>query len=62
MRWSFDFKNIAHLDSLTGVANRYALNEYIKLLENQPTQSSETCLMVIDIDHFKQVRRCVMDI
>ena len=51
----FRLKNIAHLDSLTGVANRYALNEYIKLLENQPTQLSETCLMVIDIDHFKQV-------
>ncbi|MDN5443750.1 MAG: GGDEF domain-containing protein, partial [Acinetobacter sp.] len=44
----FRLKNIAHLDSLTGVANRYALNEYIKLLENQPTQFSETCLMVID--------------
>lgn len=51
----FRLKNIAHLDSLTEVANRYALNEYIKLLENQPTQFSETCLMVIDIDHFKQV-------
>lgn len=51
----FRLKNIAHLDSLTGVANRYALNEYIKLLKNQPTQFSETCLMVIDIDHFKQV-------
>lgn len=51
----FRLKNIAHLDSLTGIANRYALNEYIKLLENQPTQFSETCLMVIDIDHFKQV-------
>lgn len=51
----FRLKNIAHLDSLTGVANRYALNEYIKLLENQLTQFSETCLMVIDIDHFKQV-------
>ena len=51
----FRLKNIAHLDSLTGVANRYGLNEYIILLENQPTQFSETCLMVIDIDHFKQV-------
>ncbi len=55
----FRLKNIAHLDSLTGVANRYALNEYIKLLENQPTQFSETCLMVIDIDHFKTGQRCV---
>lgn len=51
----FRLKNIAHLDSLTGVANRYALDEYIKLLENQPTQFTETCLMIIDIDHFKQV-------
>lgn len=51
----FRLKNIAHFDALTGVANRYALDEYIKLLENQPRQFAEICLMIIDIDHFKQV-------
>ena len=51
----FQLKHIAHSDSLTGVANRFALDEYIKLLEKQPTQFQNTCLIVIDIDNFKQV-------
>ena len=51
----FRLKNIAHSDSLTGLSNRFALEEYIRFLENQPGQLSQTCLMIIDIDHFKQV-------
>ncbi|PJI31021.1 GGDEF domain-containing protein [Acinetobacter pseudolwoffii] len=51
----FRLKNIAHSDSLTGLANRFALEEYIRFMENQPGQLSQTCLMIIDIDHFKQV-------
>ena len=51
----FRLKNIAHSDSLTGLSNRFALEEYIRFLENQPSQLSQTCLMIIDIDHFKQV-------
>ena len=54
----FQLKHIAHSDSLTGVANRFALDEYIKLLEKQPTQFRNTCLIVIDIDNFKQVNDC----
>lgn len=34
---------------------RDALEEYIRFMENQPGQLSQTCLMIIDIDHFKQV-------
>jgi len=51
----FRLKNIAHSDPLTGLANRFALEEYIRFMENQPGQLSQTCLMIIDIDHFKQV-------
>lgn len=51
----FRLKNIAHSDSLTGLSNRFALEEYIRFMENQPGQLSQTCLMIIDIDHFKQV-------
>lgn len=51
----FQLKHIAHSDSLTGIANRFALDEYIKLLEKQPSQFKQSCLMIIDIDNFKRV-------
>ncbi|KGT46300.1 MULTISPECIES: GGDEF domain-containing protein [Acinetobacter] len=51
----FRLKNIAHSDPLTGLSNRFALDEYIRFLEQSPSQFSQTCLMIIDIDHFKQV-------
>lgn len=51
----FRLKNIAHSDPLTGLANRFALEEYTHFLESHPSQFSQTCLMIIDIDHFKQV-------
>lgn len=51
----FHLKNIAHSDSLTGLSNRFALEEYVRFLEGHPSRFSKTCLMMIDIDHFKQV-------
>lgn len=51
----FRLQNIAHSDPLTGLANRFALEEYTRFLESHPSQFSQTCLMIIDIDHFKQV-------
>ncbi|ANF80793.1 diguanylate cyclase [Acinetobacter sp. NCu2D-2] len=51
----FRLKNIAHSDSLTGLSNRFALEEYTKFLEEHPSKFTKTCLMIIDIDHFKQV-------
>lgn len=51
----FRLKNIAHSDPLTGLANRFALEEYTRFLESHPSQFSQTCLMIIDIDYFKQV-------
>ena len=46
---------LANTDSLTGVSNRFALSEYLKSLEDKPNPFKNTCLMLIDIDHFKQV-------
>ena len=51
----FQLKHIANTDSLTGVANRFALDEYIKFRNNHSTRFKQTCLIIIDIDHFKQV-------
>lgn len=51
----FKLKHIANSDALTGVANRLALDQYIKELESNPQQLAQTCLIVIDIDDFKQV-------
>lgn len=51
----FQLKNIANSDALTGVANRLALEEYIKYMHQQPHKFFDTCLMVVDIDYFKQV-------
>uniref|UniRef100_UPI00259547F3 GGDEF domain-containing protein n=1 Tax=uncultured Acinetobacter sp. TaxID=165433 RepID=UPI00259547F3 len=51
----FQLKHIANSDSLTGVANRFALDEYIKFRESQSSQFKQTTLIIIDIDHFKQV-------
>ena len=52
---AFKLKNIANTDALTGVSNRVALDEYLKL-KNHPSQAfSDTALIIVDIDNFKQV-------
>lgn len=51
----FRLKNLAHLDSLTGLSNRFALEEYTKFLAADPQNFSQMCLMVMDIDYFKRV-------
>ncbi|WP_445117124.1 GGDEF domain-containing protein [Acinetobacter sp. WZC-1] len=51
----FQLKNIANTDPLTGVSNRLALKEYLKILKHQPQKFLTMSLMVIDIDDFKQV-------
>ena len=48
-------KHIANSDPLTGVSNRFALSEYLKEAEKRPELFKHTALMLIDIDHFKQV-------
>ena len=51
----FQLRNIANTDSLTGVSNRLALDEYIKYLEKKPEKFTQTALIIFDIDDFKQV-------
>lgn len=51
----FQLRNIAHTDTLTGVANRQALEAYFIALEQEPWKWSDLCLMIIDIDYFKQI-------
>ncbi|MEQ1451982.1 GGDEF domain-containing protein [Acinetobacter seifertii] len=53
--FEFQLKNIANTDPLTGVSNRLALAEYLKIVESYPNKFSKTCLMIIDIDRFKDV-------
>ncbi|EZQ11285.1 GGDEF domain-containing protein [Acinetobacter sp. Ver3] len=53
--FEFELKNIANTDKLTGVSNRFALEAYTKLMEAQPNKFTQTCLMIVDIDYFKQV-------
>jgi len=53
--FEFQLKNIANTDPLTGVSNRLALSEYLKIVESYPQKFTQTCLMIIDIDRFKQV-------
>ncbi|WP_336965377.1 GGDEF domain-containing protein [Acinetobacter pittii] len=53
--FEFQLKNIANTDPLTGVSNRLALSEYLKIVESYPQKFMQTCLMIIDIDRFKQV-------
>lgn len=53
--FEFQLKNIANTDPLSGVSNRLALSEYLKIVESYPQKFTQTCLMIIDIDRFKQV-------
>lgn len=48
-------KMLAHTDSLTGVSNRFALMEYVKVLEQHPELFQQSCVVLFDIDHFKSV-------
>ena len=52
---AFQLKNLANTDALTGVPNRAALDEYLKLKQLQADAFAETALIIWDIDNFKQV-------
>lgn len=53
--FEYELKSIANTDKLTGVSNRFALEAYTKLIDAQPGKFSQTCLIIVDIDYFKQV-------
>jgi diguanylate cyclase len=45
----------ALIDSLTGILNRKGFDDRIHALLSHPSSSSENCLVMLDIDHFKRV-------
>ncbi|WP_160232237.1 GGDEF domain-containing protein [Acinetobacter indicus] len=51
----FQLRNMANTDTLTGVSNRLALEEYIQYLNQNPDKLHQTGLIIIDIDDFKEV-------
>ena len=51
----FQLRNVANTDTLTGVSNRLALDEYIKYVEKKPEKFTQTALIIFDIDDFKYV-------
>ena len=52
---AFQLKNLANTDTLTGVSNRAALDEYLTLKAFQADAFTHTALIVLDIDNFKPV-------
>jgi diguanylate cyclase (GGDEF)-like protein len=45
----------AHHDSLTGLLNRYGLNVRLEELLTDPTDDRAVSLLLLDLDHFKEV-------
>jgi len=51
-----ELRNLARIDSLTGLPNRSQLNEALKAAaERSQCQQSLAALLFLDIDHFKQI-------
>lgn len=53
--FEFELKSIANTDNLTGVLNRVALDDYLRHAGAQPQHFQQLCLIIVDIDNFKQV-------
>ncbi|GHU99181.1 hypothetical protein FACS189483_08140 [Spirochaetia bacterium] len=50
----FIVRTDSKIDTLTGIGNRYSLNEYIDSLSRQNTRQAYSIVM-IDVDHFKRI-------
>jgi diguanylate cyclase (GGDEF)-like protein len=50
----FIIRTDSKIDSLTGIGNRYAFNEFINKLASQSAKESYSIVM-IDMDHFKEI-------
>ena len=48
------FQTLSHVDALTGIHNRYAIDKSIAQLLAEPRPAS-IALIIIDIDHFKRI-------
>ena len=55
-KMEYKIKHMAYYDSLTGLPNRYMLNEYLdKALARSKRNRAQLAFMFIDLDHFKSV-------
>jgi len=55
-----ELRNLAKMDSLTGLPNRSQFNETLKAAaERSQCQQSLAALLFLDIDHFKQINDCL---
>jgi diguanylate cyclase (GGDEF)-like protein len=50
----FVIRTDSKIDSLTGIGNRYAFNEFISKLASQVVKESYS-IVIIDMDHFKEI-------
>jgi diguanylate cyclase (GGDEF)-like protein len=50
----FVIRTDSKIDSLTGIGNRYAFNEFISKLASQSVKESYS-IVIIDMDHFKEI-------
>jgi diguanylate cyclase (GGDEF)-like protein len=50
----FIIRTDSKIDSLTGIGNRYAFNEFINKLASQSVKESYS-VVIIDMDHFKEI-------
>jgi diguanylate cyclase (GGDEF)-like protein len=48
-------ESMANTDALTGVSNRHAVMRRIELTWQRTQDSATACMLLIDLDHFKQV-------
>lgn len=49
-------RQLAHFDSLTGVANRYTLNKHLNsLIETASKYNQQLAVLFLDLDRFKQI-------
>lgn len=55
LKTSERLEHMANTDALTGVANRHAVMRRIELVWQRASLGAESCLMLVDMDHFKLV-------
>ncbi|QOR35160.1 diguanylate cyclase [Clostridium sp. 'deep sea'] len=51
-------ERISQTDSLTGIKNRYSLTEYLKRMLASNQIKTETSIVLVDVDYFKEFNDC----
>jgi len=53
-----ELERISHVDPLTGLANRRALDRHAAELQRQPPRQSYLAVIIVDVDYFKTFNDC----